>query len=239
MPSGTAIAFAKPSCESLGKNAGPTWTTSLIRATSCRDEPPGAGAAPGRKNLKPLSPKKNEERLTRNTRFYAALGRMHHTAPSRRSTRHAPWARGRADALGELLAEKRLLTAPHIPASTTDHAAPRRPVPPEDDDHPVADSELGSLLDAIASDVHKTASAARDGVMTEFAARAAHARKHLSRNQLAAALKEIEEARKAALALIKQNETAELSARRSAALAARRRSRIVTKSTSQQPAPGF
>jgi hypothetical protein len=95
------------------------------------------------------------------------------------------------------------------------------------------------LLDAIAADVHKTASAARDGVITEFTARAAHARKHLSRSQLAAALKEIGEARKAALALIKQNETAELSARRAAALAAGRRSRMVTKTTPRQSAPGF
>jgi hypothetical protein len=162
---------------------------------------------------------------------------MHHVAPSRTPTCHAPWARGRADALGELLAEKRLLTAAHIPASTIDHAAPRRPVLHSEGDQQVTDAELGSLLDAIAADVHKTSSAARDGVMTEFAARAGHARKHLPRSQLAAALKEIEQARKAALALIKQNETAELSTRRAAALAARRRSKIVAKSTPPQPGP--
>jgi hypothetical protein len=161
---------------------------------------------------------------------------MHHVAPSRTSMRHAPWARGRADTLGELLAEKRLLTASHIPAATTDHAAPRRPVLHGDGDQ-VTDAELGSLLDAIAADVHKTASAARDAVMTEFTARAAHARKHLPRSQLAAALKAIDEARKAALALIKRNQTAELSARRAAALAARRRSRIVAKPPPPQAEP--
>jgi len=162
---------------------------------------------------------------------------MHHVAPSHTSNRHPTWARTRADKLGELVAEKQLLTTPHIPTAETGHASPRRPVLHGDSDQPDTDPELGSLLDAIAADVHKTASAARDGVIVEFAARAAHARKHLPRNQLSAALKEIAEARKAALALIKRNEIVELSARRAAALAARRRSRITGRSVRLQPAP--
>jgi hypothetical protein len=107
-----------------------------------------------------------------------------------------------------------------------------------DRDQANIDNELPLLLDAIAADVHKVASAARDGVITEFAARAAHARKHLPRNQVAAALNGIAEARRAALALIKKNETSELCTRRAAALAARRRSRIVRKSVPSQPVPG-
>ncbi len=130
-----------------------------------------------------------------------------------------------------------MLTNPHIPTTPSGHASPRRPILHADRGQSEDDPEIGALLDSIAADVHRAASAARDGVIAEFAARADHARRHLPRNQLSAALKAMTEARKAALALIKSNEVAELSARRATALAARRRSRIITGPARPQSAP--
>jgi hypothetical protein len=118
------------------------------------------------------------------------------------------------------------------------HASPHRAVLYTDREQSDIDNELGLLLDAIAADVHKTAAAARDGIVAEFSARAAHARRHLPRHQLAAVLNQIAEARKAALALIKRNEVFELSARRAAALAARKRPRPVIRTAPLTPVPG-
>jgi hypothetical protein len=84
---------------------------------------------------------------------------------------------------------------------------------------------LGLLLSAIDDDVNRFASAARDGINTDFVARVAHARKHLPRHQLAAALRGFAEARKAALTLVSRNAALELAGRKKAALAARRRTR--------------
>lgn len=56
--------------------------------------------------------------------------------------------------------------------------------------------------------------------MADFAARAAHARKHLSPQLLAATLGAIKEQRKAALALVNRNAALELAGRRKAAVAA-------------------
>lgn len=83
-----------------------------------------------------------------------------------------------------------------------------------------ASDELGMLLAAIADDVHRHVAAAREGVLADFSARAAHARKHLSRNLLAATLAAIKEQRKAAMALIRRNASLEIAARRKAAIAA-------------------
>jgi hypothetical protein len=84
---------------------------------------------------------------------------------------------------------------------------------------------LGLLLSAIDDDVHRFASAARDGINADFAARVAYARKHLPRHQLASALRGFAEARKAALALVSRNAAMEIAGRKKAALAARRRLR--------------
>jgi hypothetical protein len=79
---------------------------------------------------------------------------------------------------------------------------------------------LGALLAVIADEVSGHATAAREGVMTDFAARAAHARKHLSPHLLASTLAAIREQRKAALALISRNMALELAGRQKAAVAA-------------------
>jgi hypothetical protein len=80
--------------------------------------------------------------------------------------------------------------------------------------------ELGALLDAIADEVHRHAAAARNGVMSDFAAHMAHARKHLSPHLLAAALATYKEQRKAALAAISRNAASEIAARKKAAVMA-------------------
>lgn len=82
---------------------------------------------------------------------------------------------------------------------------------------------LGALLGVIAEDVHRTASAVRDAIRADFAARIAYARRHLPRSLLAAALHGLAHARSAALALVNQNAALELAARKKAAIAARPR----------------
>jgi hypothetical protein len=117
----------------------------------------------------------------------------------------------------------RWLTMPSPARHTTRLSEPERPVAGIDaqgeDPREVSDG-LGALLASIADDVHHHATAARNGVIADFAGRAMHARKHLSRHLLAATLAAIKEARKAALALIAQNAALELSGRKKAAIAA-------------------
>ena len=79
------------------------------------------------------------------------------------------------------------------------------------------DDGLAACLSSIADEVYRHATAARDGVMADFAARVAHARKHLSPHLLAATLAAIKEQRKAALTLISRNAASELAARKKAA----------------------
>lgn len=85
---------------------------------------------------------------------------------------------------------------------------------------PGGDDGLGASLAAIAEEVHRHAAAARHGVLADFAARASHARKHLSRPLLAAALASIKEQRKAVLVLITRNAAAELASRKHALICA-------------------
>jgi hypothetical protein len=79
---------------------------------------------------------------------------------------------------------------------------------------------LGALLAAIDDEVGRHTTAARDGVTADFAARVAHARKHLSPHLLAATLATIKEQRKAALAQIGRNAANELAGRKKAAVEA-------------------
>jgi hypothetical protein len=91
--------------------------------------------------------------------------------------------------------------------------------PDEASAEPLApDTELGALLDAIAEDVQHTAAAVRDGIIADFAARVAHARRYLPRHQLAGALRGFAQARKAALTLARRNARMELQARKKATI---------------------
>jgi hypothetical protein len=117
----------------------------------------------------------------------------------------------------------RWLTIPGPARHTARLSEPERPAAGIDaqGEDPREDGDgLGALLASIADDVHHRVTAARNGVIADFAGRAMHARKHLSRHLLAATLATIKEARKAALALIAQNAALELSGRKKAAIAA-------------------
>jgi hypothetical protein len=116
----------------------------------------------------------------------------------------------------------RWLTIPG-PARHTQHLSePERPVAGIDgNEDPREDSDgLGALLASIADDVHHRVTAARNGVIADFAGRAMHARKHLSRHLLAATLAALKEQRKAALALISRNSAMEMAGRKKAAIGA-------------------
>jgi hypothetical protein len=75
-------------------------------------------------------------------------------------------------------------------------------------------TELDQILSAIADEVNRHCAAVCDGVNMDFAARADHARKFLPRNQVAAALAAIKQARQAALAYARAEANARLKARR-------------------------
>jgi hypothetical protein len=82
------------------------------------------------------------------------------------------------------------------------------------------DDGLNGLLAGIADEVHRHAAAARGGVMADFAAQVAHARKHYSPHLLAAVLAAIKQQRDGMLALINRNAADELAARRKAVIMA-------------------
>jgi hypothetical protein len=124
---------------------------------------------------------------------------------------------------GEFRGMARWLTSPRAASPPSRIPEPERPAAGIDagsEDPLESGDELGALLASIADDVHHRATAARNGVLADFAGRAMHARRHLSRHLIAATLAAIKEARKAALALIAQNARLELSGRKEAAIAA-------------------
>jgi hypothetical protein len=148
-----------------------------------------------------------------------------------------PWTRAHISALGAFLAEERWIAPPHPHSVLIDDFLPMRPRsdagPTEE--QPEADHTLGLLLAVIADDVHQFASAARDGIVADFAARAAHARKCLPRAQLAATLSGLAQARKAALAVVSRNAALEIAGRKRAAIEARRRRRAYSQTTHIAP----
>jgi hypothetical protein len=81
---------------------------------------------------------------------------------------------------------------------------------------------LTGLLDYMNDEVHRHAAVARDAVSADFAARVAHARKHLSPSLLAATLAALKAQRRAALAQISRNAAAELAGRKKIAIMASR-----------------
>jgi hypothetical protein len=127
---------------------------------------------------------------------------------------------GRNTAAGEFQGTARWLTSAYgTGASGKDIIAGQHPsagIGAEGEDPRDPGDELGALMAAIAAEVYGHAAAAREGVMADFAARVAHARKHQSKSVLAATLGAIKEQRKAALALISRNAALELAARRNA-----------------------
>jgi hypothetical protein len=154
------------------------------------------------------------------------LNQFHFITPSalgRRGPDHA--MRAQIIAQGEFRGLARWLTSADAARQSSRVPEAERPAAGIDagSEDPGEDHDgLGALLAAIANDVQHRAAAARSGVMADFAGRAAHARKHMSRHLLAATLAAIKEQRKAALALIARNAASELEGRKKAAITAGR-----------------
>jgi hypothetical protein len=124
---------------------------------------------------------------------------------------------------GEFVGSARWITCASAPEAPQRNLEPERLSAPvgivaEGEDPTEPNSDLGLLLAAITDDVQGRAAAARDGVRADFAGRVTYARKHLSPDQRAAALRALVEARKTALALINQSAALELAGRKKAAL---------------------
>jgi hypothetical protein len=110
--------------------------------------------------------------------------------------------------------------APHAPGRAIARQHPGTGIDARGEDPREGAEALSALLGAIADEVHQHAAAARDGVLSDFAARVAHAHKHLSPHLLVAALAAFKEQRKAALAIISRNAASELAGRKKAAIMA-------------------
>jgi hypothetical protein len=129
---------------------------------------------------------------------------------------------------GAFVGSARWIVTPFASATHGANFAPTRPGSvglenSAETDSFLPDAELGPLLGAIAEDVQQIAAAVRAGIIADFAARAAYARRHLPRHQLGGALRTLAEARRAALTLARQTAAMELKARKKAAIMTRRR----------------
>lgn len=130
-------------------------------------------------------------------------------------------ARLHIKAEGEFVGLARWLVASRAKLDPSVNFGPARPGH-DGDDPGASDVALGAILHAIAEDVKHLVAAVRAGIIAEFTARATAARRHLPRDQIAAALQILAQMRRAALALAEQNAKLEMSARRETALAAYR-----------------
>lgn len=157
----------------------------------------------------------------RSLKFYGSLNKIPPISP-RPSAGNGPEypVPGQTNVRGEFRGSARWLTSPYAADAFEKGIFPVRPArgAVQAEDPGDGGGELGVLLDAIAEEVHRHASAARDGVLADFAARAAYARKHLPRSLLAATLAAIKQQRKAAMALISRNASLEIAARRQGAI---------------------
>lgn len=80
---------------------------------------------------------------------------------------------------------------------------------------------LGPLLAAITEEAHRMLAATRQEIMADFGRRMAHARHHMPRAELAAAMRVLKDARRAALAAAAREAKAESCGRRRAAIEAK------------------
>lgn len=122
--------------------------------------------------------------------------------------------------------------------AATGHGRAKGAVEADGSEETGSDAALGAVLNAIDRDVNARSEASRIGIVAEFAARIAYARKYLPRNQVSAAVAAIVQVRKAALAILKQTAAQERAGRKKAAMLAWRRLRIIALEVSRrQPAP--
>ncbi len=143
---------------------------------------------------------------------------------------------------GEFVGSARWATASHYQAFRGEPVVATRQAANAQEDFAAAtealcgeqDTELGAILGGIAKEVHQIAGAVCAGIVADFAARAAYARRHLPRHLVAGALAAIRQARGAALAIAARNAKAELQGRKAAAIASRARLRL---RRSKRPSP--
>jgi hypothetical protein len=83
------------------------------------------------------------------------------------------------------------------------------------------DDSFGGLLAALSDEAQRSASAARAGIMAEFAAAMLHARRYARRGELPAIMRALKDARRAALAAAKRKAALEVQGRRQAVVSAR------------------
>ncbi len=143
------------------------------------------------------------------------------------------WTPGRIKGVGQFLAAAGWLTAPVRAAEALE--GPTRPVQAGAPvaagvdggiDSDGADEGLGGLLAAIADEVQSRVAAVVAGLSGEFAARIAHARKTLPKDQAAAAVAALKQARKVAVKAVRENAAGEIKGRQKAAMVLRRRGKI-------------
>jgi len=185
-----------------------------------RDSPSGAGAAPGGQNRQPRAGSGRGKQDKRSAQFYAHLKQKPSiTRPGIAWRGMDRAAASRIIAHGEFRGLARWSTSAFPVRASLPPAQEGLSVGANDQnlDSREGDDGLAACLSSIADEVYRHATAARDGVLADFAARVAHARKHLSPHLLAATLAAIKEQRKAALTLISRNAASELAARKKAA----------------------
>jgi hypothetical protein len=200
-----------------------------------RDNPPGAGAAPGRTEDQPRARSRRGGRGGRSAGFYTNLNQIPAiSAPTSGERASETRAGPQISPRGDFSNAARSLSARDAatPSSEDSEAAQNRtsasggavePLDADADEPPESDSDLGALLAAITEEVQDAAAAARAAIMADYGARIAYARKYLRGHARSAALGALKEGRTAALALVSRNAAQELAGRRQAAIASRSR----------------
>jgi hypothetical protein len=130
--------------------------------------------------------------------------------------------------VGEWEASARWVTTPAAPPQQLDRNS-------NASDEPLENYELLLVLSAIAEEVARHGAAVCSGIAADFSARMAHARRTLPRNEAAAAVAVLQQARKAALQLARQMAQAELKARQDAAITQYRRPRRPSSNGGRDP----
>ena len=182
------------------------------------DESRNAGPASGAPE-RPRTETRRGGTQSRPTGFYGYLTRL--PGPQRVPERVNDWAAalptGPVRRLGEWTACTRWTTTPAPLGEIA--PAPTKP------DEPPENVELLQILGAIAEEVTRHCAAVCAGITADFAVRTAHARRTLPRNEAAAAVHALQQARKAALQFARQIAQSELKARQDAARSLHQRPR--------------
>jgi hypothetical protein len=206
-------------------------TTAILTAIEDdRDKPSGAGVAPERQDEEPRAGPRRGKGGNGKTAFFAYLSRRlgadARQAPTKRLPQQATLADGSETSPAAFRNEAHQITA-RLTAAQSGHASDAGYGGASDDD-----SDLRIILAAIAEDVERWSAGARDGIEAKYAGQIAFARRHLSRHQVAGAIRAIIECRNAEVALIGRAAETERASRVDAAL---RKSRGKSPATNRKP----